>query len=248
MANVDEFHNKLRELAKISLEYRADYTPAPHFATELHGYSEATISLAVYKKVNPPEFAREQAWFMSYLGDQVCPKIYAVNSDSYCMEYLYPVEYQHDSLIVQENFLEKHVWNRGVWGIHEGNLYETIPIWAIAPICVIHGDPTLDNVLMTKDGFIRITDPIPPQWLKKPSIKAVDHGKILQSFLGWEVVLRGVDLIEYEWPLFMHDYCTARKAIFWAMIALQRIAKRDIFDSATQWATRVGKELEELCM
>ena len=226
MGSVDELKARLHELARISLGFRADYTPVPHFATEMHGYSEAEIFLAVCKRVQPPEFARDQAEFMRFLGPEVCPKILAVDTDSYCMEYLYPAEYSIDSLVMIERFLEKYVWSRGV----------------------IHGDPTLDNVLMTKDGFMRLTDPIPAKWLRKPSIKAVDHGKILQSLLGWEVVLRGADLIQYEFPWFMStDASSARDAIFWAKVALERIAKRDIFDAATQWANRVAVGLEELC-
>lgn len=249
MASVYELQNRLRELSKISLEYRADYTPIPHIATELRGYSEATISLAVYKRVEPPEFATDQAKFMLYLGYDISPQIYAINSGSYFMEYLYPAELNRDSLIVQERLLEKNVWCLDSEWLSEVTFrLMSIPNWAEEPECVIHGDPTLDNVLMTKEGFIRITDPIPPQWLKKPSIKGVDYGKMLQSLLGWEVVLRGVPLIQYDWPIFMKDYDIARRAIFWAKIAVERIAKRDIFDSATQWATRVGKELEELCM
>jgi len=247
MANVDELQSKLRDLSKVSLEYRADYTPVPHFATEFHGYSQAHISLAVFKRTEPPELALAQARFMDYLGPEVCPRIYAVNDDSYCMEYLYPVEFHHDSLIVQESFLERHVWCREVKVRDRDPLFDTLPLWVKEPKCVIHGDPTLDNVLMTKDGMMRITDPIPPAFLRKPSIKGVDHGKILQSFLGWEVVLRGAPQIQYQWPNYMQDYDTAKRAIFWAMVALKRIAKRDIFDSATQWATRVGKGLEELC-
>jgi hypothetical protein len=123
-----------------------------------------------------------------------------------------------------------------------------VPDWAIADTAVIHGDPTLDNVLMTKQGFVRITDPIPPRWLKKPSIVAVDHGKMLQSLLGWEVVLRGVPLIRYSWPNFMlNDYWEVRRAIFWAMVAVKRIAYRDISDRVTQWSTIIGKKLEVLC-
>jgi len=239
MANVDELQSKLRDLSKLSLEYRADRTPVPHFATEFHGYSQAHISLAVFKRTEPPELALAQARFMDYLGPEVCPKILAVNDDSYCMEYLYPAEFSPDSLIVQERFLEQHVWNRDASWVPIVNEKE--------PTCVIHGDPTLDNVLMTKDGMMRITDPIPPAFLRKPSIKSVDHGKILQSFLGWEVVLRGAPQIQYQWPSYMQDYDTAKRAIFWAMVALKRIAKRDIFDSATQWANRVAVGLEELC-
>ena len=62
------------------------------------------------------------------------------------------------------------------------------------------------------------------------------------------MVLRGAELIQYEFPSFMADVQSARGGILWAMVAVKRIAERDIFDSATQWANRVGKGLEELCM
>lgn len=224
MADATELKSKLRQLAEISLKYKADYVPTPHFATEMHGYSDAEICVAVFKRMRPPGYAEDQARFMGYLGEHVCPKILMVYDGAYCMEYLYPIEHNFDSLLVLERFLEQHVWSRSL----------------------IHGDPTLDNVMITKDGFMRLIDPIPKLWLRKPSIVAVDHG-MLQSFLGWEVVLRGHEKISYEWPNFMQDYDTARRAVFWAMVALQRIAKRDIFDSATQWATRVSKELENAC-
>jgi hypothetical protein len=225
MASVCELQVRLREISKIALEYRADYTPVPHFATEMRGYSDAEICVAVYKRMRPPEYARDQARFMEYLGTHICPKILMVYDGAYCMEYLYPAEHNFDSLVVLERLLEQHVWNRSL----------------------IHGDPTLDNVMMTKDGFLRLRDPIPKQWLRKPYIVAVDHGKILQSLLGWEVVLRGVPLHNYQWPKFMEYQDTARRAVFWAVVALKRIMHRDITDSATQWATRVSKELEDAC-
>jgi hypothetical protein len=220
----------------------------------MRGYSEATLSLAVCKRVRPAEFAIDQAKYMMYLGEEVCPKILAIDSDCYCMEYLYPAELSRDSLVVQERILDQYVWwrkydwNNGVdssWReAIKTKINVEVPDWALDVPEVIHGDPTLDNVLMTEQGFLRITDPIPPRWLNKPSIRAVDHGKIMQSFLGWETVLRGATHIEYDWPQFM--LCEeARSAVFWAMIALKRIAFRDITDSATQWSTMVAKELEQ---
>ena len=194
------------------------------YPTELRGYSDASLCLAVCKRIDPPLFAIDQAVYMKFLGEDICPKILGICEDCYFMEYLFPAELHEDSLVVQENFLQQ-VWDRGI----------------------IHGDPTLDNVLMTKQGFMRITDPIPPQWLRKPSIQAVDHGKILQSLLGWETVLRGAPYIWYKMPKFMCSLATAKEAVFWAMVAIQRIAGRDINDRVTQWATIIGKELEELC-
>jgi hypothetical protein len=165
------------------------------------------------------------------------------------MQFLFPVEHNAESLVVQEQLLAEHVWSHSnswvISELEETKLHIEIPNWAIDEVSVIHGDPTLDNVLMTADGFLRITDPIPPQWLGKPSIKAVDHGKILQSFLGWEVVLRGAPHIDYAWPKFMEENDTAKRAMFWAMVAVKRIAFRDMSDSITQWANRVAKELEQ---
>jgi hypothetical protein len=227
MDKLEELQFKLRELSKFSVNFMPDHKSIPlhAFPTELRGYSEAMLNLAVCKKINPPEFAIDQARFMQVLGEDVCPKILAITEDCYFMEYLYPPELNEDSLVVQENILIHKVWDYGR----------------------IHGDPTLDNVLMTKQGFIRITDPIPPKWLRKPSILAVDHGKMLQSLLGWEVVLRGASYMQYTWPKFMNDYQTAQSAVFWAKVAVERIAKRDINDRITQWATHVALELEGIC-
>jgi site-specific recombinase XerC len=45
----------------------------------------------------------------------------------------------------------------------------------------------------------------------------------------------------------MNDYQTAQSAVFWAKVAVERIAKRDINDRITQWATHVALELEGIC-
>lgn len=243
-----KLQNKLRELSKISLNYMPDRgrPPLHAFPVELRGYSDASVSMAVCKKSDRPEFAVGQAYFMVYLGEEVCPKVLTICHDCYFMEYLYPAELQEDSLVVQESFLASKVWNRDPGWIPK-YVDNSLPDWVLGRKCVIHGDPTLDNVLMTKQGFIRITDPIHPKMLRKPSIQAVDHGKILQSLLGWEVVLRGAPYIQYKWPEFMKDYDSAECAVFWAMVAVKRVAHRDMNDRITQWATIVGKGLEELC-
>ena len=255
--DLDGVHRRLRQIAKLCNEYRPDHKPTVFEGspTEFRGYSEAEIKLAVCKKCPTVAFATDQAMFMEYLG--ICPEIYAVRAEYYCMEFLHPVEHNVDSLQMQEKILYHNVWTRMPEWIQENELAWRdhlrksikieVPDWALEKKCVIHGDPTLDNVLIDRKGGLRITDPIPPQYLGKPSIMPVDHGKILQSFLGWEVVLRGMEPIEYAWPLFMKHPSLACRAIFWAMVAIKRIAYRDMSDGITQWAKQVAKELEELC-
>jgi hypothetical protein len=119
-----------------------------------------------------------------------------------------------------------------------------VPDWALDIPCLIHGDPTLDNTLKTKENAIKLTDPIPPHRLNKPSIRAVDHGKILQSLFGWESVLRGVPRLLYELPKFMHNQDEARRALFWAMIAVKRIGYHNWTPRTTAWSKQLGKELE----
>lgn len=171
------------------------------------------------------------------------------------MEWLNTPSYHKQSLSVQENFLEGLVWNKKYDWVHvkeeewQEALSTTIgikvPPWALDEIAVIHGDPTLDNLLITRKGHIRITDPVPPNWLKKPSIIAVDHGKILQSFLGWETVLRGVPFQQYDFPRFMHQESSAKRAVFWCMVALKRLVFRGYNPNVTLWAKEIGRELEK---
>ena len=252
--------NRLREIAELAIQHRSDYRTirADGFPTELHGYSEAEICLAVYKKALSPAFTRSQADYMEYLGEEVCPKIYTIDKDSYCMEFLFPAIHHIDSLIVQERMLKNHVWIRDPTYMAKPTemswrkalltkISVDVPDWALEPISVIHGDPTCDNVLATKDGHLRFIDPIPPLWLNKPSIRAVDCGKMLQSFLGWEVVLRGVEPVQFAWPEFMRDFDSAKRAVFWAMVAIKRLIYRDISDAVTLWAVQVDKELVRIC-
>jgi hypothetical protein len=260
---LEELLTKLRELSKISRQYPSDFVPVVlnGFNIELRGYGHSTLSLAVHKETEPIEFGLEQATFMLFLGEKVCPRILSMDNDGYVMEYLHPVTVIPDSLYYQEQFLNTHVWNRPLEDVPyakqigdmswvkelEESIKVCVPGWALDNACLIHGDPTLDNTLESRDGFIRITDPIPPHRLIRPSIRAVDHGKILQSFLGWEVVLRGEPYIEFDWPDFMLEYRTARRAVFWCIVSLKRIALRNSISHAGQWAIWMAKELEQ-CM
>lgn len=251
---LSELHHRLRLLAWLSNRYvRAEYKDPVIRDLNLRGYSEAVLTLSVFKTGMQKGFAPQQALFMNQLGSELCPRILALNGDGYCMEYLAPALYTVHTPQVIETILNQHVWRRtdvsvpadDVW---RDELKEEVPDWALDKLCPIHGDPTLDNCLETELGELRITDPIPPQWLKRPSIRAVDHGKILQSILGWEVVLRGCPLVQFKWPKFMLEEDSARRAVFWCMIALKRIALRSKDgDKPGHWARHIAEELEK-CM
>jgi len=251
----------LRHLAGLVRDYSPDNLPYAIDSKniELCGFGHSKLSLAVYKETVPIEFALEQATFMMFLGKQITPKILSFNDTGYVMEYLRPAKMFVNSLREQERFLNLFIWERQLseapftkqigdesWRLE---LWETIrvkvPDWALDTPCLIHGDPTLDNTLEGSDTFIRITDPIPPHRLMRPSIRAIDHGKILQSFLGWEVVLRGTPRIEFQWPTFMCSYESARRAVFWCMVALKRIALRNNTSNAGKWAESMAGELEK---
>jgi hypothetical protein len=260
---LSELQNRLDDLATAVEEFPPIlplYSPIG-VVTSFSGFTNSKLSLAVYKET-PTGFAFEQATFMMFLGEQVCPKIYSINDNGYAMEYMVPVTGYHidsEVLLRMEEVLEDSVWNNPVddipyakqigdesWKTELADSIKLqVPVWALDSPCIIHGDPTLDNALRNDKGVIKITDPIPPHRLIRPSIRAIDHGKILQSFLGWETVLRGMPRVEFDPPLFMQDYDSARRAVFWCIVALKRITIRNATSSAGKWASYIAGELEK---
>lgn len=59
--------------------------------------------------------------------------------------------------------------------------------------CLIHGDPTLSNLMVTQRRRVKMIDPAPPR-AGLPQLKEVDLGKLLQSAMGWE------HLTMLDWP------------------------------------------------
>lgn len=257
--NLEQLQSRLRDLSKLSTEYEPILRPSNGSPRELAGYSPAFLYHAVYKTVvkADPNFEREcqyildQAVYMEQLGPSVCPKILHVSPYGYYMPYLRPVVPAVEHACIIEGILSHHLWIRppaaykGPW---RKEIKETvgveIPDWAMDGYrCLVHGDATIDNLLLNIDGCYLITDPIPPKYLNRPFIAAVDWGRILQSILGWERVLRGIPLIQYRWPQFMEYEESAWKATFWCMVTLKRIGRK--YDSTPgQWAGRVAEELQ----
>lgn len=126
----------------------------------------------------------------------------------------------------------------------------TPPDWvADESMCLIHGDPTLAN-LMRRTGSLEnvLIDPKPPG-NGIPSFRTVDIGKMLQSMLGWESVLAGGALPRYDIH-FLSNFSEvdARRAVFWCMIHLMRIMQREKSGEIFEWADHASQKLRSLVL
>jgi len=249
--DLEQLQSRLRDLSKLSKEYEPILQPVSGPPSHIYGHSTAQLVPMLYKTGMGHQAVLDQAVYMEQLGPQVCPPVTAITDLGFYMPYLRPVVPAVEHCQIIEHILANHVWNRppaeykGPW---RAELRKTInievPEWALDGYqCLVHGDATIDNLLLTNDGRYLITDPISPRYLNRPYIAAVDWGRILQSILGWERVLRGIPLVQYRWPQFMEYDESAWKSVFWCMVVLKRIGRQ--FDSTTgQWAGRIAEELQ----
>jgi len=90
--------------------------------------------------------------------------------------------------------------------------------------CMVHGDPTLSNMMFREDGSMAIIDPI---WsCRVTNDTTVDLGKMLQSAIGWETLRLGwqynmrpaVAIILERLPEEHHE-----RAWFWCMVHCLRL-------------------------
>jgi len=188
-----------------------------------------------------------QGEYCKELGEEVCPQIYDIdmNNNYYHMEIL-----KDPSLKLLPGFfnqakflLQKYVWPRALlyqdssWREKlvefadsfrcniRNRLYELYP--EIRPQHMIHGDPTLANMMLRigKTVDLVLIDPIRPI-NKVPGHREVDLGKMLQSTFGWEQHL-GMSL-EYDAHRARNDILSQEsglsvdKAYFWCAIHLLR--------------------------
>lgn len=149
-----------------------------------------------------------------WLSDHPCdvlPKINGVGKSGYDMERLTPVPIDlldvHTTLLEVFRRLEEHIWSqrsvvsynrtlhdkkmkslntwtskieqRLLWQLHSA------VDWFDLQDCLTHGDPTIDNVML-RNGEIVLIDPIPAT-PAIPDHRAVDLGKMIQSYVGYEM-------------------------------------------------------------
>ncbi len=165
------------------------------------GFSNAEIRI-----IKRGDYVREQGILCSHIGPEVAPRIYAFHDDGYEMEILeHPSSRSRIELRTMHEKLFRFVWNRPPayqntgwlrlllsWAQESPWLLKSIqqfyPVEPTDGYSLIHGDPTLAN-LMIRDGCEPIiTDPMPrtTNRLEMPDRSEVDLGKLLQSALGWE--------------------------------------------------------------
>jgi hypothetical protein len=116
--------------------------------------------------------------------------------------------------------------------------------------CLIHGDPTVANIMLRDFEFV-IIDPIPPVG-KIPSYKEVDLAKIMQSALGYEYNFnkeyeRSVDTWIIDVILSYSNYREEAKVWFWTGIHCLRILPYDKKLKLLDWVTKTSQYCNLKC-
>ena len=168
------------------------------------------------------------------------------------MERLEPAHYS-TNISVNYTLLQQHVWCREGreqprWvGSFQERFGLMPPGWVSERTCLIHGDPTRGNLAWrgSEQEFV-LLDP-KPVGRGIPSFRSVDIGKMLQSLMGWEMVLGDFE----EWclphfPLQNLSDDEMRRAIFWCAVHFMRIRQREGSTALGVWAHDRVRLLGEL--
>lgn len=218
-------------------------------------------------KDGPFEELEAEAVHLDYLGPDVVAKVYMFGqnpdgSGRLIMEHL-PHVPEYDLLILAIQTLDKKVWCRTPRSLIDGGSYNwqvrfwsrfnfSPPDWVDEPFCCTHGDPTLAN--MRFDGLrLRFIDPKPPGH-GIPPYKSVDLGKIMQSYMGWEIALHEkVDMsgvmphyIDHQMnPFENFPEEDLRRVMFWCMVHFLRIVHREGQSPLGVWAAQNVRTLQQ---
>lgn len=220
----------------------------------------STAQLGVVKR---GEGCREQGVLCQQLGARVAPVVRQLLPDGYEMEYLHqPAARGLLELLWIVGHLREHVWSRPAPGMpaQHGGWLEPLLAWAehgqsprllrhiaaeypeepTTGYRLIHGDPTLANLLVRRTGAepLRvITDPMPRAQHRReiPSRVEVDHGKLVQSAMGWERILGVAEapLQQADVVLAQLDHADQGRALLWGAIHLERLRRRSELRSDT---------------
>lgn len=176
---------------------------------ELSGSRVIVLPFVTYKSGEID--VRLQGWNMQRAHvwiPSVAPKIYKVFGKRYLMETLRPLQPPLD-IDLLESQLKK------IWCLNESAIYRRQPRFSAytlisfltrynSPIAgyvrsnaqelgdlyrssaeATHGDLTIDNVMIGRDGGYRFIDWQPFRRKFIPAHRDVDYGKLVQSYLGW---------------------------------------------------------------
>jgi hypothetical protein len=156
-------------------------------------------------------------WLNSYNPLPEFVQVRDAASGVYVMERLDPLPTWADAVNVVDviwGALSRNVWAMPTdelkWSEHYSYVSRKAKVldwktegefWALAswvdleklPQTDVHGDPTIDNVLLRgRTGQLVLTDPIPP-YEPMPGVAAVDVGKIMTSLYGFERIKYGIE-------------------------------------------------------
>lgn len=227
------------------------------------GSSGDRIDLVVLKRAGGPdrsELVRDQGLYCRILGEPLMPVVHAVLDDGYIMEVL---EEPDISAFTPQQILEgleQFVWSRRAVYMHlEPHLSDWrsklaeflgarhIPMWVVdEEECLIHGDPTIANLMARERGLVLI-DPLPPRG-KIPSMRSVDRACVLQSLMGWELIIGGEFRTRYVFPdaLAKLDELELRRAMFWLHVKAERILPYVRDEASVEWCQRVSGRMREM--
>jgi hypothetical protein len=211
------------------------------------GNSDAEIFLSVLK-TGPEEPARGE--WVNLLGRDVCPEVYVVFDNGYAMEFLEPVQPYETLLLDMENLLEAKVWCRPTFNRNKDwlqHLRAKVDMPDPPPptrYTLTHGDCTISNA-MKRGSQLLIIDPLPP----RPHVDHVpeaDMGRLIQSAMGWEVLMYGDRIIEYDPPMFWYREKERRLALWWCACLAKRIAlferQREGREKVLRWTYMVAEK------
>ena len=159
------------------------------------GNSGSTVTVTrsrAYKKGGAVKHLRQQFDFIKAFSDAVpsLPRGAGWSGHGYSMERLEDVRRLDDDLLrdvrttLQTDFWYKEVPVVLPWKERMIERYGIAVDFTGLPLCLTHGDPTLENCMRRKDGALVLIDPLPP--INVPPVRAVDLGKLLQSYMGYE--------------------------------------------------------------
>lgn len=223
------------------------------------GNSGDEVRLVVMKRGLSPErvvLLLDQAKYCMALGS-IAPTILGTTSDGYAMEVLEEEEMTPFTPGAVLWDLEHIVWprpplylrGRRDWCplLAEFLGVESIPDWvASEQECLIHGDPTLANV-MRRERELVLIDPLPPMG-KTPSLRSIDRAAVMQSMCGWELLLGMEPRTTYLFPqeISMLTELEMQRVLFWLMVKARRILPYTSDPLVVDWCHLVERSMHEV--
>ena len=188
------------------------------------------------------------------------------------MELLNPSPHRTSSTLLSvQAILETKVWDREPYRNWTREWLEPLHSWAsdsgafhiaeVIPLVypeepedgyrLIHGDPTLANLMIRSNGEWVLTDPMPRLTYRQeiPNRVEVDLGKLLQSAVGWERML-GYESSCWDQPdlvLRTLSRDMRMKTMLWGAIHLYRVSRRALVKGTLRIANWAVHESTILC-